>query len=134
LPRLTVLQYLRFLNKLELLQTAWGNKSLLALACTTVYNKLNKYYTIIQQKNYTIVVTVCNPRFNFNIFQNFWPNSNYNRQKSCIKKQFAEMFIQYKYREKALKAVTIAVNTEIEHRNKTATSIDIDSESKLFKL
>jgi hypothetical protein len=108
--------------------------TILPTACTTVYNKLNKYYTIIQQNNYTIVATVCNPRFNFNIFQNLWPNSSYNGRKSRVKKQFAEVFIQYKYQEKALRAVTIAVNAEIEHRDETATNIDIDSESELFKL
>lgn len=124
-------QYLRLLNKLQLLQAAWGGKSPLGLACAAAYNKLDEYYTTARKQNYAIVATVCDPRFNFNVFQNLWPDSSSDGRRLQVRKQFIETFIQYEHREQALSAAEI--EAEFSSNDEGTDTIDIDSESELFK-
>jgi hypothetical protein len=88
----TIPQYLQLLHKLELLRTYFGSNTILGKACTSVSDKLSDYYTMIKRQNYSFVATVCDPRFNINVFQNLWPglDGNANRNRVCI--QFTNTF------------------------------------------
>jgi hypothetical protein len=44
-----VLQYLRLLNKLELLRMHFGSNTVLGKAYTSAYDKLSEYYTLIKR-------------------------------------------------------------------------------------
>ena len=84
----TILQYLQLLYKLELLKAHFGLNTVLGKACTAVYNKMEKYYNMIKTQTFAITATICNPRFNFNVFYNLFPGATENRHKVRIRKQF----------------------------------------------
>jgi hypothetical protein len=54
-------QYLRLLNKLELLKTAFGANTQLGKAYTSAYDKMDEYYKMIKKQNFAIVATICDP-------------------------------------------------------------------------
>src|SRR5439155_22953739 len=98
-------QYLRLLHKLELLRTYFGANTTLGQACTSAYAKLDEYYKMIKKQDFAVVAIVCDPQFNFNVFQNFYKDtSNANIHKIRIQKQCIETFVKYQHREKALKS------------------------------
>jgi hypothetical protein len=127
-----ILQYLRLLHKLELLRVYFGANTTLRQACTSVYAKLDEYYKMIKKQDFVVVATVCDPRFNFNVFHNLYKDSpNASVHKIRIQKQFTETFVKYQYRERALKAAAVAATVEVDE---VAIQLDSDSESDLFKL
>jgi len=94
----TILQYLRLLHKLELLRVHFGANTTLGQACASAYAKLDKYYKMIKKQNFAVVATICNPQFNFNVFQNLYKDSpNASVYKSRIQKQFTETFVKYQH-------------------------------------
>jgi hypothetical protein len=130
-----ILQYLRLLYKLELLKTYFGANTTLGQACTSASAKLDKYYKIIKKQDFAVVATVCDPRFNFNVFYNLYKDSLYtNIYKIRIQKQFTETFAKYQYRERALKAAAVAARIDKADTDKVAIQLDSDSEADLFQL
>lgn len=123
-------QYLRLLHKLELLRTHFGPNTVLGKACTSTYNKMDHYYNMIKKQNFAVVATICDPRFNFNVFQNLYPESDGNIHRARIRRQFEGVFVQYEQRELGLQAAAIGENTTVVE---DAIRIDSDSESDLFK-
>jgi hypothetical protein len=124
----TIPQYLRLLHRLELLRTAFGLNTVLGKACTSAYNKLDEYYNMIKKQNFAIVATICDPRFNFNVFQNLYLESDSNAHKIRIRKQFQDVFVQYEQRELGLRAAIAEIAAD-----NIANDSDQDSESDLFK-
>jgi hypothetical protein len=128
-----ILQYLRLLHKLELLRTHFGANTTFGQACTSAYAKLDEYYKMIKKQDFAVVATVCDPQFNFNVFQNLYKDSsNANIHKIRIQKQFTETFVKYQQRERALKAAAIAAT--VVEVDEVAIQLDSDSELDLFKL
>ena len=124
-------QYLRLLHKLGLLRTHFGANTTLGQAYTSTSTKLDEYYKMIKKQDFAVVATVCDPRFNFNIFHNFYKDSpNANTHKIRIQKQFTETFVKYQHRERALKAAAVAVEGDIDE---VAIQLDSDSEADLFQ-
>src|ERR1700722_15818042 len=62
-------QYLKMLKKLESCRTLWGVESVLGQACTAAHVKLSDYYTLIRGQSHAVVATICDPRFNLNVFK-----------------------------------------------------------------
>ena len=125
-------QYLRLLHKLELLRTYFGAQTTLGQACTSTYTKLDEYYKMIKKQDFAVVATVCDPRFNFNVFHNLYKDSPHaNTHKIRIQKQFIETFVKYQHRERALKAVAVAL-AEVDV-DEFVIQVDLDSEADLFQ-
>src|SRR5277367_3666935 len=103
-------QYLRLLHKLELLRTHFRAQTTLGQAYTSAYTKLDEYYKMIKKQDFAVVATVCDPRFNFNVFHNLYKDSPHaNTHKTRIQKQFIETFVKYQHRERAFKAAAAAL-------------------------
>jgi hypothetical protein len=109
----------------------FGLNTVLGNTCTSAYNKLDKYYKIIKKQNFAIVATICNPRFNFNMFYNLYQDSDSNNiYRTRIRKQFADTFAQYNRRERLLQAA----EAETQLLSNSTNNSDQDSESDLFKV
>jgi hypothetical protein len=88
---------------------------------------------MIKKQDFAIVATICDPRFNFNVFQNLYKDSpNANIHKIRIQKQFTETFIKYQLRERALKEAAVVAATVVEV-DEVTIQLDSDSELDLFK-
>jgi hypothetical protein len=127
-------QYLRLLHKLELLRTHFGANTTLGQAYTSTSTKLDEYYKMIKKQDFAVVATVCDPRFNFNVFHNLYKDSPHaNTHKIRIQKQFAETFAKYQRRERALKAAAVAARIDEVDIDEVAIQLDSDSEADLFQ-
>jgi hypothetical protein len=127
-------QYLRLLNKLELLRTHFGSNTTLGKACTSAYDKLHEYYLLIRKQNYSAVATICDLRFNMNVFQVLWPGLTGNANKNRVRLQFIDVFMEYQRRENAIQAKSRALGNDNSITIATiGSTIESDSESDLFK-
>ena len=79
---------------------------------------------MIKKQDFAVVATVCDPRFNFNVFHNLYKDFPHaNTRKIRIQKQFTETFVKYQHQERALRAVAVVEVNEV--------AIQLDSNSEL---
>jgi hypothetical protein len=79
-------QYLQLLHKLELLRSYFSLNTVLRKACTATYDKMDKYYHMIKTQTFAVTATICDPRFNFNVFHNLYQGPLENTHKVRIQK------------------------------------------------
>ena len=73
-------------------QREWGIGSPLGLAYQKALDKLNEYYNGVQSHAHSSIATICDPRFNFNVFNILMLNSTNNTKKAKIKSGFKTAF------------------------------------------
>jgi hypothetical protein len=124
--------YLRLMNKIKIMKKTVKHASI-AEACTIAFNKLDDYYSLAtaQRSSHSTIATICDPRFNYSIFDYYLPESFHNISKDRAKAQFATCFNRYKAREDDIKTATIQAIIDIEEE--AAISLELDSEDEMFK-
>jgi hypothetical protein len=75
-------------------------------------DKLNEYYNRVQSQAYSSIATICDPRFNFNVFNILMPTSADNVKKAKIKSGFKTAFFKYQDREVGIKAAKLCKEQE----------------------
>lgn len=105
-------------------QQEWGMGSPLRLACQKALDKLNEYYNRVQSHAHSSIATICDLRFNFNVFNILMPNSTDNAKKVKIKSRFKAVFFKYQDWEVGIKAARILKERE----DALETQLDEDEE------
>jgi hypothetical protein len=75
-------------------------------------DKLNEYYNAVQSHAHSSIAMICDPWFNFNVFNILMPSSTNNAKKAKIKSGFKIAFFQYQDREVGIKAARILKEQE----------------------
>ena len=88
-------QYIKMIKRVSEKQRKWGMGSPLRLACQKALDKLNEYYNGVQSHAHSGIATICDPRFNFNVFNILMPTLADNAKKAKIKSGFKSVFFQY---------------------------------------
>jgi hAT family protein len=94
------------------------------------HSKLSGYYTLIRGQSHAVVATICDPRFNLNVFKILWPKQADDIKRARILVQFKEVFYHYQQREQKIKAATIQAT--VKEETIVLDVQEIDSEDELF--
>jgi hypothetical protein len=90
-------------------------------------DKLNEYYNGLNSHAHSSIATICDPQFNFNVFNILLPSSIDNAKKAKIKSGFKTVFYKYQERELEIKAARFRKEQE----NALEIRPDDDDEDKL---
>ena len=92
-----VLYYLQLMDKIKKIKKTVKHISI-DEAYTTAFNKLDNYFLLAtsQQSSHLTVETICDPQFNFSIFDFYLLESFYNTSKERARAQFAACYNKYK--------------------------------------
>lgn len=123
--------YLRLMDKIKKMKKTVKHISI-DEACTAAFNKLDDYFSLAtsQRSSHSTVATICDPRFNFSIFDFYLPESFHNTSKERARAQFAACYNKYKARDNDIQAeeMDIRLNSRGED-----TPQEVDSEDEMFK-
>jgi hypothetical protein len=69
---------MRMIKKLEDIGYELLEQSPIATASLIALKKLNNYYTLAinQQQSHSTIATICDPRYNFNVFNIIWKDDS----------------------------------------------------------
>jgi hypothetical protein len=131
-------QYMRMIKKLEDIGRELPEQSPIATASLIALKKLNDYYTLAtnQQQSHSTIATICDPRYNFNVFNIIWKDdSTHSTRKNRARAQWQDCFYRYSGRESDIQAANVINSIEAEDEDlntEQAMNIDIDSEDELY--
>lgn len=123
-------QYLKMINKLNHMLKEVGEQSTIGIACNAALYKLNEYYTLTanQQYSHLSVATICDPRMNLEVFTSLWPSSREASKRNRVRAHFQDVFTQYKTRQYHLDTERIEQQTELAN----AAAHETDSDDDLY--
>jgi hAT family C-terminal dimerisation region len=98
-----ILQYLQIIKKLKEFQQTVGQDTAIALAAQRSIDKLNEYYNVLHTHAHAGIATICNPRFNFSVFQVVLPSSSDDRKRAKLRMNMKECYSRYQQREQAIR-------------------------------
>jgi hypothetical protein len=124
------------IKKLEDMKKELGEQSTITEAITMAIKKLDEYYTLAtnQQRSHSTIATICDPRYNFNVFNIIWDKSSQITKKNRARAQWQDCFYKYSSRESDIKAASILQGIEdVESDNDNdAQEQEQDSEDELY--
>ena len=85
-----ITQYLKMINKLNHMLKEVGKQSTIRIVCNVALYKLNEYYTLIanQQYSHLSVATICNLRMNLEVFTSLQPSSREASKRNQVRAHF----------------------------------------------
>jgi Domain of unknown function (DUF4413) len=98
-----ILQYLQLGKKLKQYQESVGRDSAVGIAAQKSIDKLDEYYNMLHQTTYAGIATICDPRFNFSVFQVVLPSSSEDRKRQKLRANMKECYTRYQLREHAIR-------------------------------
>jgi len=125
------------IKKLEEMKDLLLERSPIAKAIMIAIQKLDKYYTLAtnQQRSHLTIATICDPRYNFNVFNIIWDKSTQQVKNNRAKAQWQDCFHRYSGRESDIRAATILKSIEdADTDNEDAQKEGLDSEDELYVL
>lgn len=69
--------------------------------------KLNEYYNHLSAYPHAGIATICDPRFNYGVFNRLLPKSTENAKKAKIMSNFKNYFIEYEDQKQAIRAAKV---------------------------
>jgi Domain of unknown function (DUF4413) len=97
-----ILQYLQIIKKLKEFQQTVGHDTAIGLAAQKSIDKLSEYYNMLHNTTYARIATICDPRFNFSVFQVVLPSSLDDRKRQKLRLNMKECYTRYQQREQAI--------------------------------
>lgn len=98
-----ILQYIQLIKKLKDYQQTIGRSLAIRLAAQRSIDKLDEYYNLLHATTYAGIATICNPRFNFSVFQVVLPSSLEDRKRQKLRLNMKQCYTQYQQREQAIR-------------------------------
>ncbi|KFY29024.1 hypothetical protein V491_00211 [Pseudogymnoascus sp. VKM F-3775] len=123
------------IKKLEEMKDIILEQSPIAEAIIIAIKKLNGYYTLStnQQQSHSTIATICDPQYNFNIFDIIWDKSMQQIKKNRAKAYWQDCFHRYSSRESDIKATAILKSIEDVDTDEDVAQIEAtDSEDELY--
>jgi len=119
-----ILQYLQIIKKLKEFQQTIGHNTAIGLATQKSIDKLNEYYNLLHSSTYAGIATICDPRFNFSVFQVVLPSSQDDRKRQKLRLNMKECYTRYQQREQAIRRLKL-------HENPAPTTQDPKDDDEL---
>ena len=129
-------QFLKMIKRVLEKQAEWGATSALGVACQKALDKLNEYFNKYLGHGYLSIATICDPRFNFNIFSLVFENSREeNNKKAKLKSHFKTCFYQYQDRENDIRRAKLIQEQRDapETQDNEAEAEDDESDAELYQ-
>jgi hypothetical protein len=125
-----ILQYLQLIKKLKEFQNNQGCDSVIGIATQKAIIKLTEYYNMLYTTTHAGIATICDPRFNYSVFQVIMPSSTEDRKRQKLRLNMKECYTRYLHREQAIQRSKPPQNLAVPAQN--LVNDDDMSNSKLY--
>jgi hypothetical protein len=98
-----ILQYLQILKKLKEFQVTAGRNSAIGVATQKAIEKLDEYHNMLHSTTHAGIATICDPRFNYSVFQVVLPSSAEDRKRQKLRTNMKDCYHRYLQREQAIR-------------------------------
>jgi hypothetical protein len=130
-----VVQYMRMTQKLEVFKAGYLENSTMYEASMMALKKLDEYYTLAtnQQRSHSTIATICDPRYNFNVFDIIWPKSTQDTRKRRAKAQWQDCYHKYAGKASDIRAAKVMESIQDEDlEDENSKKTESDSEDELY--
>jgi hypothetical protein len=129
-------QFLKMIKRVIEKQVEWGATSALGIGCQMALDKLNEYFTEYIGHGFSSIATICDPRFNFNVFGLVFENNREeNIKKAKLKSHFKTCFYRYQDRENDIRRAKL-IQEQLgapETQDNEAEVDDDESDAELYR-
>ena len=80
-----------------------SRETTIKLAAQKSIDMLNEYYNMLYTTTYAGIATICDPQFNFSVFQVVLPSSSDDRKRQKFRLNMKECYTRYQQREQAIR-------------------------------